>query len=213
MQTENRLSFSSGSEAIMYIGKLVLAKRTDIEFNLDDDIRRSIYKKAYLSFTGGRACKEESIDPSKGIWLIGGKGVGKSILMKVMHKMYKDTARRFKWVNCRDLKDFLLNGCSKSEIMEMYGKALKCDLYIDDTDIDFVDWNQGPSSIVAQILYERNELFNYEGFKTHLSSYLPRTSDHDRHLQLIKQGRNFGVLDRVREMTNLIIWEGESLRK
>jgi putative ribosome biogenesis GTPase RsgA len=80
MQTANRLSFSSGSEAIMYIGKLVLSNKTDIEFNLDDSVRRSIYKKAYLSFTGARACKEENIDPRKGTWLIGGTGVGKSTL-------------------------------------------------------------------------------------------------------------------------------------
>jgi hypothetical protein len=213
MQTENRLSFSSGSEAIMYFGKLVLANRTDIEFNLDDDIRRSTYKKAYLSFTGGRACKDEGIDPSKGIWLVGNTGVGKTVLMKIMRKMFKDSPRRFKLLSCHEIKKLLMNGCNELEIIEMYGKGFKCDLCLDDTDIDYLDWNQGPSSIVSHILYERNELFNYEGFKTHLSSYLPRTSDHDRHLQLIKQGRNFGVLDRVREMTNLIIWEGESLRK
>jgi AAA+ ATPase superfamily predicted ATPase len=198
------LTFQSGAEAIMHFGQRVLPNK----FNMDDPVMRLIYKKAYLTFMGGRDCKEENISPNKGIWLVGDTGVGKSILMKTMQTMFKDSASRFKWVDKSKLEN-LLEDHKAWEIKEMYGKTLKCDLYIDNVDLDDLNWNNS-TSIVAEILYERDELFVRDGFKTHLTTHLTKNKGS---WQLFDKVTSPDILDRLRQMTNLITWEGGSLRK
>ena len=61
---------------------------------------------------------------------------------------------------------------------------------------------------------ERYELFITSGFKTHLSSNLVTAiKNNTENLPTLEKVYGNRVLDRVKEMCDLITWKGESLRK
>lgn len=205
----------TGAEAIKIIGQ-----NLHPEFNLDDPQRRAMYEKAYYILTSNSAgCARLNLKPNKGLLLNGSLGMGKTTLMRVMQQLLLYTPRQFKWVTGKELikmQDLATN----AEILEVYGKALKCDLYIDDIGIGQVDKNRfgNWSNIISEILFERYDLFILEGFKTHLSCNLPTSfTEKERELNpgvaTIEDMYGDRVLDRIREITNLLSWQGTSLRR
>ncbi|MBP9791560.1 MAG: hypothetical protein KBD57_13535 [Bacteroidia bacterium] len=197
----------TGSEAIKVMG----GKLTK-DFDINSEPRLSIYRQVYENFMIGL---EEGIN-NKGVMLIGDIGVGKSMLMKIMQKLFKESRREFKWFNCRDISD-LLETFSVLEIKEYYGKGCKMDLYIDDIGIGNSIHNKygNTSNIIADILIERYELFVSEGFKTHISSNKPTALDRQKYPNISTLEILYGnrIIDRLNEMCEIITWKGESLRK
>lgn len=199
------------SELIMYVGKKLIK-----DFNLDDEQRKAIYEQVFYIISGNDKMAEFGHKKGKGVLLIGDIGVGKTIMMRLMQVVFKDSARKFRWVNCMDFRDMLEEGMKPSDIKVMYGKDLKCDLYIDDLGLGQVEHNKYGNvfNIVAEILFERDELFVNDGFLTHLSSNVPTSVNKEQPTTVRSLERLYGdrVLDRIVQLTNLIIWPGKSLR-
>lgn len=202
----------TGEDAVMFIGKNMFGEK----FNLNDG-RKEKYEKAYFVF----ACPDPDVQymgmkSNKGLLLTGSIGVGKTTMMNVMQRLFKDTERRFKSVNCLQIKD-MLEECKVAEIKEWYGKNLKCDLYLDDIGLGQVNYNQFGNSvnIISELIYERYELFVSDGFRTHMSTNIPTKLKDDAPATQNSLARMYGdrILDRIAQMTNLIEWTGKTLRR
>lgn len=164
------------------------------------------YKKAYETLVKGVKKK-----PKKGLLLIGTVGAGKSACMRILQRMFKDTPRKFKWVNAYALKD-LAEECTTAQIKEMYGYALKSDLYIDDIGFtNDVRRYGNTTNVIFEILMERYELYITSGYLTHLSTNLP-TSSKDENIPTLEKVLGKRVTDRLKEMTTVIKFTGQSLR-
>lgn len=198
---------TKASEAIEYLGKTLYK-----DFSIQKEPHYTIYKNVYENFAS--SLFENGM---KGILLIGMIGVGKSALMRIMQKLFKDTKSRFKWVGANEFK-FILEEYSVSEIMAMYGKNTDIDLYIDDIGIGASsDYKKFGNSIniISEIIYERYELFLQSGIRTHISSNLPKNVDKVKFPNTDSLLEIYGerVTDRLNEMCETIVITGKSLRK
>lgn len=204
--------FLTGSEIIQAVGKSLYP-----DFDLSEPERRKIYEQVFYLFTDNRKMVDFGLVPGKGLLLIGNIGVGKTMMMKTMQVVLRESPRRFRWVNCLEFKDMLEDQMKPSEIKEMYGRGLKCDLYIDDLGLGRSDFNRfgNVTNIISEILFERDELFVSDGYRTHLSSNVPTTVKSDAPPEVKSLERMYGdrILDRMKQMCNQIIWTGKSLRK
>jgi DNA replication protein DnaC len=203
---------TTGSQGITEIGRKLFPG-----FNLEDPARKSMYEGIFYSLTDNAKMSGFGLVKGKGILLVGNIGVGKSVMMRTMQVAFKDTPRRFRWINCLQFKDMLEQGMTGAEIKGQYGKALKCDLYIDDLGLGQADYRAfgNVTNIIAEILFERDELFVAEGFRTHLSSNMPTTVPKETPADKKSIERMYGdrILDRIIQMCNLITWAGKSLRR
>lgn len=195
----------TGKDAIVFMGKDMYGE----EFNLDTDEVCNIYKNTYEYFV-----KRSKNKIKKSLLIIGGLGVGKSAMMKIMQRIFKDSPAKFKWVNAYELKD-LSETYTTSQIKEMYGYDLKMDLYIDDIGVSVDVKRFGNTvNIITEILMERYDLFINSGFKTHLSSNLITSIKNDfKNTSTLKTVYGERILDRIIEMTTVVIFKGESRRK
>lgn len=196
---------TTGREQVLKLGQDMFG----LDFNLNNPSILASYKSAYEYFV-----KRDLNKCKKGLLIIGGLGVGKSAMMRVMQRVFKDTNSRFRWVNAYDLKD-LSEVYTTSQIKEMYGYDLKMDMYIDDIGISVDVKRYGNTvNIITEILMERYDLFISAGFKTHLSSNLLTSITNDVHnTPTLKSVYGSRILDRIKEMTEIITFKGESHRK
>ncbi len=196
----------TGSEAIEYLGKQMFANFT-ITANV------SVYKQIYQKFVDG--CKEPE-KREKGFILVGDVGVGKTTCMKIFHRMFKDTPRKFRWINSSKLND-MLSEYSLLEIKEMYGKKCMNDLMIDDVGLVSAQKNYGNViNVISEIIMERYDLFISHGYRTYFTSNLMDRlvpEDNPQNLPTLETVLGGRVVDRMVEMCDLIIWQGDSLRK
>lgn len=197
----------TGSQAIRILGG-----KMNKSFDIESEPRQTVYKKVYENFSNGL----EAIDSGKGVLLVGSIGVGKSMLMKIMQKLFKDSLRGFKWLTCYEIVD-LMEYYTAAEIKSLYGKELKMDLYLDDIGVGNSVYNKfgNTSNIIAEILIERYELFISEGYRTHVSSNKVTSLDKSQYPDVVTLETMYGdrVVDRLKEMCEVIAWKGESLRK
>lgn len=194
----------TGKEIILEIGKSMYGS----EFSLSDESVLKAYTLCYDYFK-----KRSRGKCKKGLLIIGGLGVGKSAMIRIMQRVFKDTDARFKWVNAYDLKD-LSELYTVSQIKEMYGYDLKMDLYIDDIGISVDVKRFGNTvNIITEILMERYDLFISSGYKTHLSSNLVTSiSLENNNIPTLKSVYGARILDRIKEMVDLIKFKGVSKR-
>lgn len=196
-----------GREVVMQFGSQLFS-----DFNLQEEKRLEVYKQIYEQFTKNLTCDITGRKDQQGILLIGPKGVGKTICMKVFQKMLKDTERRFKWVSATLLKDLVADGVSLVEIKEQYGRGFHGDLYIDDLGFGAAEQNKFGNSvnIIAELIYERNELWLSERRLTHFSTNLAtKSTETDLTIENFYGDRTY---DRLKQMCKKIVWLGESLR-
>ncbi len=190
------------SELIEDIGKEIYGEK----FSISAPNIKSKYKSIYEILSNPKK-------HTKGIFITGGIGVGKSALMKVMQRLFKDSDRRFRWVTAYELKD-MSEEMTVAEIKKIYGYQFKCDLYIDDIGFGTDVKRYGNTvNIITEILMERYDLFITSGYKTHISSNMAAFIKGDSTISTIETIYGNRVLDRIKEMCNLIIWQGESQRK
>ena len=193
------------SDLIFDIGKIIYGEK----FDISDVSINKLYKQSYSVFKNRILGKS-----NKGVFVVGGIGTGKSAMMKVMQKLLKDTDCRFKWINGYELKD-MSETYTLSEIKEYYGKSLLCDLYIDDIGFSIDVKRYGNTiNIISEIIMERYDLYIESGFVTHFSSnILPMIKENTKNLPTIESIYGARVLDRMKEMCELITFNGQSLRK
>lgn len=171
-------------------------------FSLEKGSLHSKYKKVFESIYLG----------DKGVLLVSGVGCGKSIMMRVMQRLLKDTDRKFRWVNAIDLKD-MVEEYGVTVVKDLYGRNLKMDLYIDDIGTSYVGKRFGNFvNIITEIVFERCELFVSSGIKTHFSSNIPPYSNHDN-VDSLNGSYGERACDRIVEMCDLVSWNSKSLRK
>ncbi|MDQ5930799.1 MAG: hypothetical protein QG594_2588 [Bacteroidota bacterium] len=196
------------SEAIEQLGKKIYGEKFSIS-DKDKKEVRDAYQTTYQIFL-----KTFSDKFSKGVFVIGNVGTGKSAMMKVLQMLVKDTERRFKWVNAYELKD-LSETQTSSEIKALYGANLKCDLYIDDIGFSADVKRYGNTiNIISEILMERYDLYISSGYKTHISTNIPtQLKDNPNKVPTIELIYGLRILDRIKEMCDLVVFKGNSLRK
>jgi DNA replication protein DnaC len=212
METKKEIVFKKGFDAIMHFGSEVMAP-LPTDFNLDEPVRYQMYKKAYLTLAKKKECEDFGVSSDKGIWFAGDVGVGKSILMRVMQKVFRHNSHKFKNIKTLDFIDVIESG--NSEIMIEYGQELKCDLLIDDFDVEWLEI-LGRGTMVQHIydlLYARNELFVSHGYRTHLITTLTASMRKSIQENSLHDIYGLPIYDRIQQMTNLFVWEGPSLRK
>jgi len=195
----------TGADKIKIIGNELYGE----SFSIDNKQTYEIYKKVYERLMIGLKRKK-----SKSVFITGSIGIGKTAMMKVIQRLFKDTQRRFKWVSGYELKD-LSETLTIMEIKSLYGAGLKCDLYIDDIGFSIDVKRYGNTvNIISEIIMDRYELFISSGFKTHISSNITASiKNNEKNIPTIERLYGARVLDRIKEMCDLIIWDGESLRK
>jgi DNA replication protein DnaC len=172
------------------------------DFSIENEPIRSFYKKTY----------EGMLFEQKGVLLVGSIGCGKTTMVRVLHRLLRDTDRCFKFVTAKDLK-YLLEESSPATVKEKYGKSLRMNLYIDDIGI-FLNQNKygNVTNIISELIFERSELFCETGIKTHFSSNTPPISG-DKNIETLATMYGERVYDRLVEMCDLISWQSKSLRK
>lgn len=194
----------TGSEAIKITGGLIVK-----DFELGSGELYEAYKACYLNFIEGLDVK------NKGLAIIGSIGCGKSVMMKVYQKLFKDSVRAFKWVNSGTLRD-MLDEVSLSEVKLAYGYDCKTDLYIDDVghNLPAMVKYGNAINVVSEIIMERYELFVNEGFKTHISTnLLPKLTHNPNNQPTLEAFLGNRCYDRIKEMNEFITINGKSLRK
>lgn len=190
------------SEIIEIIGKRLYGDK----FSIQGKEIFVVYKRIYDNLV-----KEQKIG-KKGFFVIGDVGVGKSAMVKTIQVLLKDTEMRFKWVNAYELKD-LSELYNIAEIKAIYGRESNCDLYIDDVGFSFDVKRYGNTiNIISELIMERYDLFVNSGIKTHFSTNLLISSE-DQNIPTIEKLYGNRVLDRIKEMCELIPFNGQSLRK
>lgn len=195
----------TGADKIKIIGEELYGE----SFSIAENQTYEVYKKVYERLMIGIKRKK-----SKSVFITGSIGIGKTAMMKVIQRLFKDTQRRFKWVSGYELKD-LSETLTILEIKEIYGSGLKCDLYIDDIGFSIDVRRYGNTvNIISEIIMDRYELYISSGFKTHLSSNVATSiKNNEKNIPTIERLYGSRVLDRIKEMCDLITWNGESLRK
>lgn len=189
------------SELIESIGKEIYGEK----FSIEEKRLFEAYKKVYQNFINEKR-------NAKGVFVLGDLGIGKSAMMRVFHRLFKDTDRCFKWVAGMDLKD-MAEELTTGQIKNYYGYDLKCDLYIDDIGFTVDVKRYGNTvNIITEIIMNRYDLFISSGFRTHISSNVALTSA-DPAVASISKIYGNRVLDRLKEMNELVAWNSESLRK
>lgn len=196
-----------GSEALNILGNSMYEN-----FSIETEPHLSCYRKVYENFVSAT-----NSDKQKGILIIGKVGVGKTAMMKIFQRLFKDTKTKFKWVCANEFK-YLLDEYTNNEIMSMYGRGCDVDLYIDDIGMSSSDdfKRYGNSiNIINEIIYERYELFLDKGIRTHFSTNLPTTVDKIKYPEVTSLVDVYGerIIDRLKQMCETIIIKGESLRK
>lgn len=185
------------SEIIVEIGKDFYGEK----FSISDKDIFSSYKKSF----------EVISSTKKGCLVIGGIGAGKSAMMRVMQILFKDTESKFKWVSAGELKD-MAEEMTAGQIKSLYGYDLKKNLYIDDIGFTLDVKRFGNTiNIISELIMERYDLFIATGIKTHLSSNLLIKGDEN--VATIEKLFGLRILDRMKEMCEIVTFNGTSLRK
>ena len=177
-------------------------------FSIEDKEVFKSYEKVYSILLKNHFGKSK-----KGVLIIGGIGVGKTAIMKIMQRVFKDSKSRFRLVNAYELKD-LSELYTISQIKEMYGFDLKSDLYIDDIGFSVDVKRYGNTvNIITEILMERYDLFVSTGIKTHLSSNIMTQITNDiANKPTLKLMYGARIIDRIKEMCEIVTFKGKSQR-
>jgi len=192
------------SELLTVIGKEIYGE----DFSIENQTVKDVYKKVYSALIKNKGKK------NKGVCIVGGIGAGKTAMMKVFQRLLKDTPMRFKLVNGYDLKD-LSEVYTTEQIKDSYGGGYYGDLYIDDIGFASGVKRYGNDvNLIRDILIERYDLFISSGYRTHLSSNIITFLKNDiKDMPTLQKLYGERVIDRVKEMCELIIFKGESQRK
>lgn len=169
---------------------------------------REILPMLTAYFTGN---KTEAIDPSKGIYLWGPVGTGKTVLFEVMQKvmLHFKYPRRFKKYKAHQVISDVATSKTLDIEKYFYGSALIDDLGFGE---DQVKHYGNTIRVFETILARRYENYIHGGTITHVTSNLPWSGAAKPEGNLSNQFSD-RIASRGSEMWNFIILRGEDLRK
>ena len=196
---------TNGKGVLIELGKAIIPN-----FNIADKNLQENYKKLFYYFTRSEKCKEYDIDPNKSLWIYGEIGSGKSIAMKVFQDFCFYTSHlgnrklsifRYKKIE-DDFDEF------KTKIFDDYGYEAKKDLCFDEfLKSSGVVNNFGKKQNLAEMLLDdRYESYINHGYKTHIISNI--SPIYVKEHKILDER----ILDRCRQMYNIISWDGETKR-
>lgn len=202
-----------GRDAILLCGQALFGERG---FSLNDPEMQEIYRKVYASMVGGKTAEICGVEPLQGIFMIGEIGVGKTYLWRVMQQVFKNSSSRFMFVKEKTILDAakdVSGGYGPDWVKWKYVSTWPHDLYIDELGMNSADYSSygNISNPMADLIMERYELFVNMGVKTHFSTNL--LLNHIEGEKSIQQVLGPRVVDRIWEMCQFIVWDGESKRK
>lgn len=161
--------------------------------------------------------EESKLDPSKGIFLNGTVGTGKTKLMQLLNA-WPENKKKFIEIRCKDIqRDFTMNGFSE---LYQYGKnayrmkhTVRCrergygiTYFFDDFGEEKSSKSWGNEALVMEdILQDRWVEFENTGMLTHMTSNLTDG-------KLIQSIYGVRVRDRIRGMFNVVRLNGKSFR-
>jgi len=164
-------------------------------------------------FKCSRLCEDIS-EPKfeKGLLIIGGCGVGKTVIMRTFEKCYKyDHKNRFKMFTANEIVN-MYEKCTTQYDKDAFFKRMKSGtICIDDLFTERVANNFGKVDVLKEILEERYAL----GKKTYITCNYADGFDGDVEATLQVFARRYGnrVYDRFFEMFNIIEFKGKSQRR
>lgn len=200
-------------------GILNIAKHIEPNFQVTENNAKAL-KLLLLYFTGNTQFETEfkeitGFDGSlnKGIMLIGGVGTGKSLLFKIFKQYTMNVlfCNSYSMHSSIDIIDRVtINGIKELDLFSHNLRDDKPDpitCYIDDIASKNEEVkNYGTSiSVIEQLLSIRYNIFQAYGTITHTSTNLFRKQ--------LKETYDLRVVDRLKEMFNIIELGGESFRK
>ncbi len=177
------------------------------------DQSKPIYNALCQYFAKDKAFEDTGLTmniPSldKGLLLIGGYGCGKTSSLEVFHHIgryfYNETGDTFMWfrtISCNGLVNEFEGLESPKDKDNFIKKYVGGVVYFDDFGTENIASNFGKRNLMKDILEERY----LKKKKCHLTSNLS--------LEEIAEKYGGRVFDRMQEMFNIIVWEGESFRK
>jgi len=177
-----------------------------------DDNNKDTLHKLFLYFTGHDKCNELGINLNKGVYLCGGVGTGKSIIMKAF-KAFTGYLKQnsFQYYTATDIIDNV--NISGVEFLGLFNhnytgsKANPVTCYIDDiASKNEKVKNYGTEiNVIEQLISIRYNVFERYRKLTHFSTNIPPAA--------LKNLYDQRITDRLSEMCNIITIAGESRRK
>jgi hypothetical protein len=187
----------------------VLTQKTDFRITNENE---SVIKQLVLYFNNHPKSK---LNPNKGIYLAGTVGTGKTTLMKLFSSW--KLSQKFLFVSCRDIqREFASGGfaCLEKYSKKSYkykngshhpanGHIIYC---FDDFGSEGRSKFYGNDvSVMEEIIQDRYNEYSDRGLITHVTSNL-------KDGQLIQDIYGVRVRDRIREMFNIVLLNGNSFR-
>lgn len=167
-----------------------------------DEHNELVIKKLCLYFSGDERMFEYGMNPDKGIALIGGLGVGKTWLMKILRY---NSRIPYGFINCSDITDKCEQGGSE-EISKYFhiAKTMSPHLYYGKTEIGFcfnelgrepmpVKYFGNPTNVMERILFTRYE----NGIPRNFTHFTSNRND-------FKEIYGDYISDRMNEMFNIV---------
>jgi len=202
----------TGKEILINLGNIVL-KSTD--FTLNPNVLEN-YQNIYNYYLNKEEAAKSGINTKKGFIFCGGIGTGKTVAVKVMQQM----ALRINGLEDNVLSIIHINDVMKgykeneSELSSLCGYDKKMDICFDELGFEAIQkhhYGNNISSVIASLIIDRHRLFIDTGIKTHFTTnFFIKNPNADIDILRLYGER---VVDRMKEMCNLINWVGGSLRK
>ena len=196
-----------------YISEL----RTLLSFVIKEQIPDFIYdqnntnviKNLFLYFTE----QVGDYDLSRGIWLMGGNGTGKTSLLRIFSEFGKKRYNGFRVYDCSKVaNDYAMNGDLDVYTYNHNGYSGRAvNMAFDELGRETIPSNYFGQklNVMQHILHIRYNLWRSDGIQT----YITTNCDVEEIHQLYDNDNDRFISDRVREMYNVIHLGGESRRK
>ena len=148
----------------------------------------------------------------KGLLIVGGYGVGKSVTMECLHKLFLNTEFHFKFSSANKVVSNY-DGLKNSDEKKSFFNSV-CDhrMYIDDLKTERDANNFGRINLFKEILEER---INNKKMTFASCNYAPDDDSNSLQLCLEEFHNRYGarVYDRIFQMFNIVEFFGQSMRK
>lgn len=207
---------TKGSEVVLsdeYIRELKMlfidtANEIVPDFKFDDN-NREIILNLFFYFTG----QSGKYNLSKGLWLKGSNGTGKTSLLNIFSVFCRKRYRGFKVHDCGKVSnDYALNGDMDLYTYNQSGYSRQpVDMGFDELGRETIPANHFGQklNVMQHILHIRYNLWKSVGIKT----YITTNCDTDEIHALYDNNNDRFITDRCREMFNEIHLSGDSRRK
>ncbi|PXV66903.1 hypothetical protein CLV62_104164 [Dysgonomonas alginatilytica] len=174
-----------------------------------DQQNTEVIKNLFLYYTG----QVGGYDLKKGIWLMGGNGTGKTTLLQIFSEFGKKRYDGFRIYDCAKVaNDYAMNGELDVYTYNQTGYSRKpVNMAFDELGRETIPSNHFGQklNVMQHILHIRYNLWRTEGIQT----YITTNCDADETHRLYDNVNDRFISDRIKEMYNRIVLDGESRRK